>query len=190
MNNESKNNNIQEEPQIKKDDSINKDSQISELKMQLNEEKNKNQKLIDENNNLKENINKLNLEILNLNDKIKLLENNLAQKNIEVQNNISEDNNKINDEVTKNEDEKIFTINILSQEKHCNVNHKYVCKNTDLFVKLEEKVYEDFPLFKDYETYFEVDSKKIKRFKTLDDNNIKNDVVINLFIYEEKIEKK
>ena len=35
MDNESKNNNIQEESQIKKEDNLNKESEISELKMQL-----------------------------------------------------------------------------------------------------------------------------------------------------------
>ena len=44
--------------------------------------------------------------------------------------------------------------------------------------------YDDFPQFKKYETYFEVQSKRIKRFQTLEENNIKNNDVINMFIID------
>ena len=60
-------------------------------------------------------------------------------------------------------------------------NCSLVCKNTDLFVRLEERLYNDFPQFKNYETYFEKNTKIIKRFKTLDENEIKNKDVISLF---------
>ena len=62
-------------------------------------------------------------------------------------------------------------------------HHAVVCKNTDLFIRLEEKLYNEYPDFKNYETYFEVKTKRIKRFKTLDENKIKNGDVINVFIY-------
>ena len=60
-------------------------------------------------------------------------------------------------------------------------NYALICKNTDLFVRLEERLYNDFPDFKNYETYFEKNTKRIKRFKTLDENEIKNKDVINVF---------
>ena len=63
-------------------------------------------------------------------------------------------------------------------------HYAVVCKNTDLFVRLEEKLYNEYPQFKNYETYFEVKTKRIKRFKTLDENKIKNGDVINVFIVE------
>ena len=63
-------------------------------------------------------------------------------------------------------------------------HYAVVCKNTDLFVRLEEKLYNDYPQFKNYETYFEVKTKRIKRFKTLDENKIKNGDIINVFIVE------
>ena len=61
-----------------------------------------------------------------------------------------------------------------------NVNLK--CKINDLFVRLEETLYNDFPDFKQYETYFEVNGKKVKRFQTLEQNGIKNNETINIFI--------
>ena len=64
-------------------------------------------------------------------------------------------------------------------------NYNIVCKNTDLFVRLEERLYQDFPQFKDYDTYFKVNTKIIKRFKTLDENHIKSNDVINVFKIED-----
>ena len=63
-------------------------------------------------------------------------------------------------------------------------NYNLICKNTDLFVRLEERLYSDFPEFKEYETYFEVKTRRIKRFKTLKENNINTSDVINLFIID------
>ena len=64
-------------------------------------------------------------------------------------------------------------------------NYSLPCKNTDLFVRLEERLYNEYPQFKNYETYFEVRTKRIKRFKTLEQNNIKTNDIINIFIIEE-----
>ena len=63
------------------------------------------------------------------------------------------------------------------------------CPRSDLFVKLEEKLYEDFPVFKKYETYFEVDSKRVMRFETLAENNIKDKDEIKLFVIDDKSKK-
>ena len=76
-----------------------------------------------------------------------------------------------------------MSINFVSMGNQDIGHYSLVCKNTDLFVRIEERLYEDFPDFKEYETYFEVRTKRIKRFKTLDENKIKNGDVINVFIY-------
>ena len=64
-------------------------------------------------------------------------------------------------------------------------NYNLICKNTDLFVRLEERLYNEFPNFKNFETYFEVKTKRIKRFKTIEENGIKGNDVISVFIIEE-----
>ena len=64
-------------------------------------------------------------------------------------------------------------------------HYNLICKNTDLFVRLEERLYQDFPDFKNYETYFVVNTRRIKRFKTIDENNIKNNDIVNVFRIEE-----
>ena len=94
--------------------------------------------------------------------------------------NINQQNN--NREITYiNPGEKIMAINFVSMGNQDITNYCLACKNTDLFVRLEEKLYQDFPQFKDYETYFEVRTKRIKRFKTIEENDIKSNDVISVF---------
>ena len=80
--------------------------------------------------------------------------------------------------------EKILGVNFVSMGVNDIGHYNLVCKNTDLFVRLEERLYEDYPQFKEYETYFEVKTRRIKRFKTLQENNIKTKDVINVFIID------
>ena len=161
------------------------ENQINILNNKLIQERNNNQTLINENNNLKSKINNLNTEINKLNDKIKLLENNLSIKNMEIQNYKSKNNINIKNEITSIlPGEKIIGVNFVSMGINDIGHYNLVCKDSDLFVRLEERLYEDFPQFKEYETYFEVKTKRIKRFKTLKENNIKSNDVINVFIID------
>ena len=58
------------------------------------------------------------------------------------------------------------------------IHYNQICKNTEVFIRIEERLYKDYPQFKDYETVFEVNGKRIKRFKSLDENKIRtNDVI-------------
>ena len=152
--------------------------------------KNKNQELINENTILKEKLNKLNMDInniQNLKNKIKSLEKELNKKNEEIQQLLSQNNNNQGKyKITSiNPGEEIMCINFVSMSNQDINNYGLVCKNTDLFIRAEERLYEDFPQFKKYETYFEANGKRIKRFQTLSENNIKDKNVINLFIIEE-----
>ena len=166
---------------------------INDLKRQLNEEKIKNQNLINENNNLKNNINILNNNINNLNiqinnymNQIQLLQNQINNYN-NYQSNLNNNqfNNYINASSVKPGD-KIFSVNFVSMGFQDIGHYSLVCKNTDIFVKLEEKLNNDYPQLKDKETYFIVNGNRIKRFKTLDENNIKSNDVINLFLIDEE----
>ena len=64
------------------------------------------------------------------------------------------------------------------------INYAMACKNTDLFIKLEERLYNDFPKYKNYQTFFKVDVKGILRFKTIEENGIKNNDIISIFFDE------
>ena len=74
-----------------------------------------------------------------------------------------------------------MAINFVSMGFQDIVNYAIPCKNTDLFVKLEEILNNDFPQLKEREMYFESNGRRLKRFKTLDENKIKNKDVINVF---------
>ena len=59
------------------------------------------------------------------------------------------------------------------------------CKNTDIISRLEEKLYDEYPEFKEFNTYLMVNGNLVKRFKTLDENGIKNGNSIIVNIYDE-----
>ena len=166
----------------------NNEDEITKLKRLLNEEKNKNINLMKEIEILKNKNIILNNDNNSLKEKIKILENNLKAKKNELQNLLSKNNNNniINYKITSiNPGEEILAINFVSNGVQDIGHYNLICKNTDLFVRLEERLYQDFPDFKNYETYFEVNTRRIKRFKTIEENNIKNNDIINVFRIEE-----
>ena len=55
-----------------------------------------------------------------------------------------------------------------------NVTYSIACKNTTTFVKVEEKLYEEYPQYKETNNYFLHNGSVIKRFKTVEENHIKN----------------
>ena len=167
---------------------IKDDNDYNELLNQLNEEKNKNKKLLEE-------LNKEKMKVKELNDVIKIyvnsnknyfktileLEKQLNSKDSEI-NNLKNNNDK-NENTTIKSDEKIIAIFFTST--HQDIYRPIPCKNTDVFVKIEEKIYNEYPKYKDYNTYLTVNGNIIKRFKTLEENGIKDGNTIIVNIYDE-----
>lgn len=58
------------------------------------------------------------------------------------------------------------------------------CLITDTFVRIEEILYDQYPEYKDNNTYFTVNGGTVKRFKTIQENNIKNYDKVLLNLYE------
>ena len=113
-------------------------------------------------------------------DQIKLLQNEL----LKYQSNIN--NTQTNYSITSiKPGEKIMAINFVSMGTNDIGHYAIPCKNTDLFVRLEEILNNDFPQLKEHETYFESNGRRLKRFKTLDENKIKNKDIINIFLIDE-----
>ena len=149
----------------------NDEYQIKELKRQLNLEKNKNMNLIKENTELKNIINNLNNNIKTYENKMKVLENEI----IKYQSNLNYLNAQISYSITAEKaGEKIIAVNFVSLGFQDIGHYCLPCKKTDIFVRLEEKLNNSFPQLKEHDTYFMVNGRKIKRFKTLDENNIKS----------------
>ena len=150
----------------------------------------KNKELVEENNKLKKLIEQLKEDNLK---KVQTLEkeNNEQKEKInslekEIQN-IMIQNNNLNENIiiSKSSGEKIISINFMTMGNQDIINYSMPCKTTDLFVRLEEKLYNDFPKYKNYEVYFEVNTRRIKRFQTVEENKIKSNDLISIFIIEE-----
>jgi hypothetical protein len=65
-------------------------------------------------------------------------------------------------------------LSILFSSSDSKLLYSLPCKNSTPFIKIEEKLYEEFPEYKETDNYFLVDGKKVKRFKTVEENHIKN----------------
>ena len=160
------------------------DNQIYRLKEEFKEEKNKNQNLNNEIKKLNNIIEQLKNNDYILKEKIKQLEKEINNKNIEIQGYISQLQN-VNEITLIKPGEKIIVVLFMTQGNQDIFNYAMACKNTDLFVRLEEKLYNDYPKYKNYETYFMVNAKRILRFKTVEENNIKNNDIISLFFNDD-----
>ena len=173
---------------------IKEDNKYNELLNQLNEEKNKNKKLLEE-------LNKEKIKVKELNDKIKIYENSnnnylktikelekqINSKNHEI-NNLKENNDKNKNKITSiKSGEDIIAICFISIDQ--NIHRPISCKKTDILVKIEEKIYHEYPEYKDYNTYLTVNKNVINRFKTLEENGIKdgNTIIVNINNYQRKI---
>ena len=65
-----------------------------------------------------------------------------------------------------------------------NIHTAIICKNTDVFVDVEKKLYDIYPKYKENVNYFLVKGRQINKYNTLDENNIKHSDVIILTEYE------
>ena len=81
------------------------------------------------------------------------------------------------------EGEKIMTVNIISVEH--SITHSIICKNTHKFNYLENRLYEKYPELLESENYFIFSGNKINKYKTLEENKIKDNDIITM----EKLDK-
>ena len=172
--------------------------QINELNRQLNEERNRNIFLTNENVRLNNIITNLRIQINNLNNqignnqnyenRIESLEREIREKNDEIQKHKSDYellNNQFGISITLiKPGENILAVRFICKDIKDIDNYCLPCKNVNLFVRLEEKLNNDFPQLKEHEAYFEINGRRIKRFKTLDENSIKNNDIINVILID------
>ena len=158
---------------------------ISKLEKELNDEKNKN-KILEEN-------------ISNLKNELENLLNKTKKQEEKIQNRNSNNNSKESlyetilekDKEIKNlklklsrypveldEGEELMSVIFISgdQKLHCSI----ICKNTDKFNRVEDRLYDYYSEYAENENYFTFNGIKINKYKTLKDNNIKNNNIIML----------
>ena len=152
--------------------------------IQIYEERDKNKKLLDQLNNEQKIVKELKEKIILYENKNNIIQ----EKIIELEEIINSQNLKTkkqqnikNKITTINSGEEIISICFTSVNE--DIHRPISCKNTDTFVKIEEKIYNEYPKYKDYNTYLTVNGNIIKKFKTIDENGIKdgNTIIINLY---------
>ena len=124
-------------------------------------------------------INDLKLQLKNKEKAIESLNNQLSNQINELNNIKNKINN--NDDLVNaiNPGEKAVSALFISSDQK--VTYAVTCKNTTPFVRIEEKLYEEYPEYKDTENYFLHNGEVIKRFKTVEENHIKNGKPIILY---------
>ncbi len=65
------------------------------------------------------------------------------------------------------------------------INEGIKCLKTDIFAEVEEKLYEKYEDYREYNNVFLHSGNTVLRFKTIEENNIKNNDIINVFRIEE-----
>ena len=125
-------------------------------------------------------INDLNIQLKNKDNNIILLNNQLSNKINELNNIKNKINNNYDDLVNNiNPGERVITALFLSSDQK--ITYATSCKNTTPFVRIEEKLYEEYPEFKETDNHFLHNGAVIKRFKTVEENHIKNGKPIILY---------
>ena len=78
-----------------------------------------------------------------------------------------------------NSGEKIMTVIFVSEDQK--IHYALICKNTDKFKDIEEKLYKVYPDYSKTNNYFKANNLTITKSKDLDDNKIKNSDIITLY---------
>ena len=145
--------------EIKKNDSLN--NKVKELEKFINTEKEKNKEIIRE-----------------LNDKIKELEKvcnkdniiNLMEKIIRKDEQIRELESKF--PIVLSKDEKLMSVIFISTNHE--IKQSIICKNTDIFNKLVNILYNKFPSYRKPDNFFICNGKRVNEYETLENNGIRD----------------
>ena len=110
---------------------------------------------------------------------LKSLKNKLKYKNEEI------DSLKLNNKIISMKGDEIsFAIKFMSVNQ--DMDYPIMCKTSDSVARIEEQVYNEFPKYKDYITYLTVNGREIKRFKTIEENEIHkgNTIMVNIYDFD------
>ena len=158
-----------------------KDNEILNLKNELNKANTiiENQKL--KINDLQNQINNLNNIINNNNISIENYKNIIIQKDEEIYK--IKSNNNFNNNIQNKELfrlDQIMCIQFISTDE--SVYYSIPCINSNTFAEIEEKLYQQYPQYRNLNNRFLVNGKEISRFKTIAENNIKNGLPVTMII--------
>ena len=60
------------------------------------------------------------------------------------------------------------------------MHYSIICKSTQKFTELEQKLYKDYPEYSETNNYFLINGNKVNKNKSLEENKIRNSDIIIL----------
>ena len=157
---------------------ISNSNEINNLKNELTKAK----KIIEQQkltiNDLQNKLNNNTTIINNLNNTINNYQNIINQKEIELNNFKAQLNNNI---IKKNVDfDDIMCVNFISSDQ--NVHYAASCLKTNTFAEIEEKLYKQYPQYRETNNNFIANGTQVLRFKTIAENKIGNGLPVTLIV--------
>ena len=134
-------------------------------------------------NELQSKLNNYNTTINNLNNEINNYKNIIVQKDVELNNLRSQFNNNnfnnlnIPNNVNFND---IMCVNFISSDQ--NVHYAATCLKTNTFAEIEEKLYKQYPQYRETNNNFIANGNQVLRFKTIAENKIGNGLPVTLIV--------
>ena len=127
---------------------------------------------------LQEQLNNYNNTINNLNNDINNYKNIISKKDLEL-NNIK---SQLNNNIPKNKFyfDDIMCVNFISSDQ--NVHFAASCLKTNTFAEIEEKLYKQYPQYRETNNNFLANGTQVLRFKTIAENNIGNGLPVTLIV--------
>ena len=117
--------------------------------------------------------------INNLNNTINNYQNIINQKDVELNNFRAQLNNNINIQKNVNFDD-IMCVNFISSDQ--NVHYAASCLKTNTFAEIEEKLYKQYPQYRETNNNFIANGTQVLRFKTIAENKIGNGLQVTLIV--------
>ena len=75
-------------------------------------------------------------------------------------------------------EEKLISVIFTSSDQ--NMYYSIICKNTQKFKELEQKLYKEYPEYSKFNNYFMINGNRVNKTKSLDENKIRNNDIIIL----------
>ena len=157
---------------------VSNNNEINNLKNELT----KARKIIEQQkltiNELQNKLNNSNNIINNLNNEINNYKNIISKKDLEL-NNIK---SQLNNNIPKNKFyfDDIMCVNFISSDQ--NVHFAVSCLKTNTFAEIEEKLYKQYPQYRETNNNFLANGTQVLRFKTIAENNIGNGLPVTLIV--------
>ena len=160
--------------------SFNNNNEINNLKNELS----KAQKIIEQQNltikDLQNKLNNYDTKIYNLNSEINNYKNIIFQKELELNNLKSQLNNNINNISNNVIFNDIMVVNFISSDQI--VHYAAKCLKTNTFAEVEEKLYKQYPQYRETNNNFIANGTQILRFKTIAENKIGEGLPVTLIV--------